>query len=186
MRPVSLPAGLMDENLEIFIHQDNLFVLYKGRPMPFEMLHEDIHDTFLQHMLANKKALESLKTDFGYTDVKAMLVQYVKCNFGNFDNIPDADVNGTIYPECWDCGKRGTCPAEGKVCGRIVGPHGILERAETEIFFLLIAGNSHKMIADMRGKHIQTIESQLKSIREKLGCHSSIEVMDFAMKRKLI
>lgn len=186
MRPVQLPAGLMDDKLEIFIHKGDLFVLYNGRPTAFELLREDIQDAFLQHMLANKPALESLKNDFGYTDVKAMLIQYVKCNFGNFDCIPDMDKDGTVFPECWDCGRRGECPGEGKICGRIKGPNGVLEKAETEVFFLLVAGRSHKEIADLRGKHIQTIEGQLRDIRGKLGCHSSIEVMNYAMKRKLI
>jgi DNA-binding CsgD family transcriptional regulator len=186
MRPVQLPAGLMDDKLEIFIHNAELFVLYNGRPIPFELLKEDIQDAFLQHMLANKPAMDSLKKDFGFTDAKSMLQQYVKCNFGNFDNIPDMDAEGTLYPECWDCGRRGECPGEGKVCGRIKGPNGVLERVETEVFFMLIAGKAHKEIAAARGTHIQTIETQLKSIREKLGCHSSIEVMNFAMQRKLI
>lgn len=186
MRPVQLPAGLMDDKLEIFIHNGDLFVLYNGRPTPFELLREDIQDSYLQHMLANKPAMQSLRKDFGLFDAREMLKQYVKCNFGNFDNIPDMDKDGTVFPECWDCGKRGECPGEGRVCGRIVGPHGILEKAETEIFFLLISGKSHKEIAAIRDKHIQTIETQLKSIREKLGCHSSIEVINYAVKRKLI
>ena len=108
------------------------------------------------------------------------------CNFGNFDGIPDMDEDGTVYPECWNCGNRGSCPGEGKVCSRIQGPNGLLTKRETEIFFLLIDGISHKMIADKFGTHIQTIETQLKDIREKLGCHSSIEVMDFAIRRKHI
>lgn len=161
-------------------------VLYNGRPIPFELLREDIQDAFLAHMLANKPAIECLKKDFQMTDAKEMLKQYVMCNFGNFDFIPDMDEDGTIFPECWDCGKRGSCPGEGKVCGRIVGPNGILTRRETEIFFLLIKGMPHKQIADHFNTHIQTIQTQLKDMREKLGCHSSIEVMDFAMKRKLI
>jgi DNA-binding CsgD family transcriptional regulator len=186
MRPIILPAGLVDKGLEIFIHKGNLHVLYNKRNIPFDLLSETIREEFLQNLMANKPALGSLKKDFALQDAEAMLVQYIKCNFGNFDNIPDQDENGTIYPECWDCGRRGECPGEGKVCGRIKGPAGILTRRETEIFFLLIDGKSHKMIADHFQTHIQTIETQLRDMREKLGCHSSIEVMNFAMKRRLI
>jgi DNA-binding CsgD family transcriptional regulator len=186
MRPVTLPAGLVDKKLEIFIHHNDLFVLYDERKTSFELLHADIQDCFLQHMLANKPAIVSLQKDFCLTDAKAMLIQYIKCNFGNFDNVPDMDEDGTIHSECWNCGRRGTCPGEGKVCGRIQGPNGLLTKRETEIFFLLVDGKSHKMIGDFFGTHIQTIETQLKYMREKLGCHSSIEVMDFAMKRRII
>jgi DNA-binding CsgD family transcriptional regulator len=186
MRPVHLPAGLEDNAVEIYLHKGELRIINNGKTSYFELLPEAVHEAFVLHLMANKIALASLKKDFGLSDAQEMLIQYIKCNFGNFDGIPDMDEDGTIYPECWDCGRRGSCPAEGKVCNRLQGPNGLLTKRETEIFFLLIDGKSHKMIADIFGTHIQTIETQLKDIREKLGCHSSIEVMNFAMKRKLI
>jgi DNA-binding CsgD family transcriptional regulator len=186
MRPVALPAGLEDKGVEIYLHKGNLRVISNGRILPFELLSEEIREAFVQSMLANKAALISLKNDFGLEDPEAMLIQYVKCNFGNFDGVADMDEDGMIAQECWNCGRRGECPGEGKVCSRLQGPKGLLTKRETEIFFLLIDGKSHKMIADHFGTHIQTIQTQLKDIREKLDCHSSIEVMGFAMKRKMI
>jgi DNA-binding CsgD family transcriptional regulator len=186
MRPITLPAGLEDNKLEIYLHKGELRVLYNGRTTAFELLHESIQETFLQNLMANKPALASLKKDFGLTEATPMLLQYIKCNFGNFDTKPDRDEDGTLYPECWDCGKRGTCPGEGKVCTRLKGPNGILTRRETEIFFLLVDGMPHKQIADHFGSHIQTIQTELKHMREKLDCHSSIEVMDYAIKRRMI
>lgn len=186
MRPVTIPAGLEDKGLEIYLHKGDLRVIYNGKLYAFDFLPEAIQDAFLQHMMANKTALASLQKDFNLTEVKDMLIQYIKCNFGNFDNVPDMDEDGTIHSECWNCGRRGTCSGEGKVCGRLQGPHGLLTKRETEIFFLLVDGKSHKMIGDFFGTHIQTIETQLKYMREKLGCHSSIEVMGYAMKRKLV
>lgn len=183
MRPVTIPAGLEDKALEIYLHKGELRVIYNSKLYAFEMLHETIQDAFLQHMMANKPAIASLQRDFNLIEAKDMLIQYIKCNFGNFDNLPDMDEDGTVHAECWNCGQRGTCKGEGKLCSRLQGPKGLLSRRETEIFFLLIDGKSHKMIADHFGTHIQTVETQLKDIREKLGCNSSIEVMNFAMKR---
>jgi DNA-binding CsgD family transcriptional regulator len=186
MRPVILPAGLEDKKLEIYIHKGDLRVLYNGKTTFFDLLPEEVREAFVLHMMGNKPAVESLKKDFGLTDAQQMLNQYIKCNFGNFDDIPDMDDDGTIYPECWDCGRRGECAGEGKVCGRIKGPNGILTRRETEIFFLLIDGKSHKMIADYFHSSEPTVQTQLKDMREKLGCHSSIEVMGFALKRRML
>lgn len=186
MRPVQLPAGLEDKGLEIYIHDGHLHVLYKGKQYHFELLPEEIRDKFVEHMMANKTAITSLKADFGLTEANEMLIQYIKCNFGNFDFIPDVDKDGTVYPECWNCGKRGECPGEGKVCGRIKGSEGILARRETEVYFLIIEGKSHKMIASHFDCSIPTIEEHLKRIRYKLGCHNSIEIMDFALRRKHI
>lgn len=185
MRPVTLPAGLEDKGVEVYLHKGHLRVITNGEIIPFQQLSEEIRDVFVQHMMANKPALASLQKDFGLDKAEDMLIQYIKCNFGNFDGVADMDEDGMIAQECWDCGRRGECPGEGKVCSRLKGPNGILTKRETEIFFLLIDGMPHKQIADHFNTHIQTIQTQLKCIREKLGCHSSIEVMDFAIRRKL-
>jgi DNA-binding CsgD family transcriptional regulator len=186
MRPVNLPAGLEDKGLEIYIHKGELRVIFNSKIYYFELLPEAIQEVFVLHLMENKVAIASLEKDFGLTDPKQMLMQYIKCNFGNFDGVADLSEDGIVVSECWDCGRRGSCPGEGKVCGRLLGPKGFLTKRETEIYFLLCAGNSHKMIADHFGTHIQTIETQLKGMREKLDCHSSIEVMGFMMKRRNI
>jgi hypothetical protein len=82
MRPVALPAGLEDKNLEIYIHKGALRVIYNGKIYPFELLPESIRDTFSQHMMANKQALRSLYHDMKITDPDRMLTQYIKCNSG--------------------------------------------------------------------------------------------------------
>jgi DNA-binding CsgD family transcriptional regulator len=115
-----------------------------------------------------------------------MLTQYIKCNFGNFDCIPDLDEEGTIYPECWNCGRRGNCPGEGKICGRIQGKNAMLTRQETQIFFLLIDGKLDKEIADHFHSSLSTIKTQLSDIREKLGVNNRIEIMNYALKSKIL
>jgi DNA-binding NarL/FixJ family response regulator len=186
MRPVNLPAGLEDKGMEIYIHRGELRVIYDSQIISFDHLPESIRDIFSQHMIANKAALKSLKTDFGLSDANDMLMQYIKCNFGNFDGQPDMNEDGVTISECWDCGQRGTCPGEGKVCSRIAGPNGMLTKRETEILFLLIEGKFDKEIAANFEVTLPTIETQLKYIREKLGCNNRIEVMNFAIRRKLI
>lgn len=186
MRPINLPAGLEDNGLEIYIHKGELRVIYNQRTTSFDLLPDNVKDIFTAHMFSNKSAVKSLKKDFSLEDANDMLLQYIKCNFGNFDMIPDADEDGSIYPECWDCGKRGTCPGEGKVCSRFKGPNGFLTKRETEILFLMIEGKLDKEIADHFGVTMPTIETQMKNIREALRCSNRIEVMNFAIRRKLI
>lgn len=185
MRPVTLPAGLEDKSLEIYIHKGELRVIHNGKIASFEWLSDSIKDIFIQHMMANKRALASLRNDFHLLDANAMLLQYIKCNFGNFDGQPDMDEDGVLVTECWDCGNRGNCAGEGKVCSRLQGPNGTLTKRETEIFFLLIEGKFDKEIASHFETSLATIETQMKYIREKLGCNNRIEVMNFALKHKL-
>lgn len=186
MRPVNLPAGLEDKGVEIYLHNGELRVIYGSRVISFSELPEEIRDVFVSHMMQNKPALVCLKNDFGLTDAEPMLEQYVKCNFGNFDGQPDMNEDGVTIAECWDCGMRGNCTGEGRICSRLAGKNGILTKRETEIFFLIIEGKLDKEIANHFGSSPATIETQLKDIRMKLGCNNKVEIMNFAMKRKLL
>lgn len=186
MRPVNLPAGLEDKGVEIYLYHGELRVIYASRIIPFAELPMEIRDVFVSHMMQNKAALICLKNDFALTDAEQMLEQYVKCNFGNFDGQPDMNEDGVTIAECWDCGLRGKCPGEGRVCSRLAGKYGILTRRETEIFFEIIEGKLDKEIANHFGVSQATIETQLKNIREKLDCNNKVEIMNFAMKRRLL
>ena len=186
MRPVNLPAGLEDKGVEIYIHKGELRCIYNQMIVPFELLPDSIREVFVTRLMQDKPALVSLQRDFGLSEARQMLVQYIKCNFGNFDGTADIDEDGLVVNECWDCGHRGECPGEGKVCSRLQGPNGLLTRRETEVFFLLISGLAHKQIADHLQSTEATVATQVKMLREKLGCHSSIEVMNFALKRKML
>lgn len=186
MRPVHIPAGLMDKSLEIFIHKNDLFVLYNGKQTRFEFLPEKIKDMFSQHMMANKKAIQCLHNDFRLKDPEQMLKQYVKCNFGNFDTQADMDEDGVMITEVWNCGMRGNCPGEGKICGLVQGPNGNLTKRELEIFLLVVDGKYDKEIADMLEISQSTLETHLARIRACLKCSNRIEIMKFAMDRRIV
>lgn len=186
MRPVNLPAGLEDKGVEVYLHKGELRVIFDSKVIPFSLLPGEIRDVFLSHMMQNKAALSCLKNDFKLTDAGEMLEQYVKCNFGNFDGQADMSEDGIIIAECWDCGLRGSCPGEGRICSRLTGDNGILTKRETEIFFLIIEGKLDKEIANHFGSSLATVETQLKDIRTKLGCNNKVEIMNFAMKRRLL
>jgi DNA-binding CsgD family transcriptional regulator len=186
MRPVILPAGLEDENVEIYLHKGELRAIYKGRVMPFKYLPAEFIDNLSAAMMADVRAMKSLIQDMLIVDPVAMLEQYVKCNFGNFDAEPDVTRDGLIIKECWDCGVRGECPGEGKVCKRLQGKEGMLTGAETSIFFLVIEGKLDKEISGIMEITIPTVETHLKHIREKLAVNNRIEIMGWAMKRKLL
>lgn len=185
MRPVILPPGLEDKSLEIYIHKRKLRILHNGHVISFEELPSEFRELLEQDLIRNRPAITSLLLDFKIEDPNMMLEQYVMCNFGNFDGEPDIDEDGVLITECWDCGLRGECPGEGKVCSRIKGPNGMLTKRETEIFFLVVEGKIDKEIANEFGSSIPTVLTQLKSIREKLGVNNRVEIMGFALKRKM-
>lgn len=186
MRRVNLPAGLEDRNIEIYINDGKLRAICCGTVLPFESLPHDFIEVLSAAMISDKKAVKSMIKDLGIVFPEKMLEKYIMCNFGNFDGVPDVTVDGVILRECWDCGHRGSCPAEGKVCSRIQGPNGLLTKRETEIFFMVVEGKQDKEIAARFDISINTVITLLKRIRECLGINNRVEMMSYAIKRKLI
>jgi DNA-binding CsgD family transcriptional regulator len=186
MRPVSIPAGLEDQNIEIYLHRGEIRAIYNGQVVAFNLLPQDFIDNLSSAMMSDAQAVKTLVSKMQITEPLAMLEQFVKCNFGNFDGEPDVTPDGMMIRECWDCGVRGTCPGEGKVCKRLQGKNGMLTAAETNIFFLVIEGMLDKEIASAIGCSVPTVETHLKHIREKLDVNNRIEIMGWAMQRKLL
>jgi len=186
MRPVPLPAGLEDQNIEIYIHNGEIRAIYESRVISFNELPDQALEILSARMLADRRAVKSMIEDMGITDLQLMLKQYVMCNFGNFDGQPDLSPgDGITISECWDCGQRGQCPGEGRVCGRLQCKNGMLTSAETVILFMVIEGKIDKEIALITGNTIPTIETHLKHIREKMGVNNRVEIMGWAMKRNI-
>jgi DNA-binding CsgD family transcriptional regulator len=179
MKTVNLPSGLEDKGLEIYIHNGALRVTYNGKATSFDKLPAPVRDAFASHLAANKSAQKSLREDFGITDPETMLEQYVKCNFGSFDFVPDRNESGAISPECWDCGCRGNCPGEGKVCRLPEGPGGMLAKKETQVYFMVKEGKYDKEIADIMTITMATLRTHLQRVHRKLACNNRIELMKF-------
>lgn len=186
MRRVPLPAGLEDRNIEIYISDGKLKAICCGTVLEFSQLPEEFIEGLSAVMIEDIKAVKSMIQDMKIVDPQKMLEQYIKCNFGNFDSQADMTHDGIIVKECWDCGKRGSCPSEGKVCSRIQGPNGMLSRQQTLIFFLVLEGKQDKEIADKFDISINTVITQPKRIRETLGINNRLEMMTYALRRKMI
>lgn len=186
MRPVPLPAGLEDQNIEIYIHNGELRAIHAGHVISFSALPHNFLEILTAQMLADHNAIKTMISDMGLTDSMEMLKQYVMCNFGNFDGQPDISAkDGIIIKECWDCGQRGICPGEGRLCKHLQCKNDILTRRETEIFFLIIDGKIDKEIASILGISVPTVETLMKRIREKMGVNNRVEIMGWAMKRNI-
>ncbi len=107
------------------------------------------------------------------------------CNYGGFDFVPDFH-NGKTNKEIWQCGKRGSCPAEGIVCLPMETKEGSLTRQELEIIKWIATGLPDKIIACKLNISCNTVTTHTANIRRKIGANNRIEVMLFAIKNNLI
>ncbi len=186
MKSPSIPAGLLNRNVELFVQDDELYAVYKGKTYPYLELPETIRNVFQVELIRDKKAQESLKNDMAITDSTEMELQFVKCRYGGFDNNPDLAANGETRPECWDCGVHGSCDAEGKVCHLPAGAHGTLTKREYQIAVLVGRGCYDYEISDQLDIAESTVREYLKRIRSKIGANNRQEITMFAHKNGLL
>lgn len=179
-----LPGGLRDANLEVYAFGNDLWALYNGSESLFFDLPEDVIAVFRDDMLSNEPAMDML-IDLGITDPNDQLRQYVWCNFGGFNLHPDYS-NGRLSPDYWDCGSRGDCPFEGKVC-RPFNIGGILvTQRELQFIRLVAIGLADKQIASRLRIAYNTATKHRQNIEHKLGAASKVDIARFALQNNIV
>lgn len=185
MKSAILPAGLEDDSLELYVYNKELKATFNGRKVLFIELPETIKEIFEVEMIADRVAFKSLQVDMQIFESNEMLIQYTKCNYGGHDYKADLN-NGETSREYWDCGRRGTCLSEGKVCKLPSGNFGTLTPREFQITVMVANGLPDKLIAADLDISVNTIRTHLENIRRKIGAYNRTDITKFAIKNKLI
>lgn len=164
-----LPGGLVDESAEFFIHQDDIKCLYQGKVHLYDEIPAHIMDAVEADMMAHPKALEAL-AKWDITDADAQIRQYIYCRFGGFDGNPDISSDGKAHHrEYFNCGKRGECPFEGKLCPSLKVANGELSKREIDVLRLIGLGRMDKEICEELGIALDTLRSHKDNIKLKTG-----------------
>lgn len=164
-----LPGGLVDDSAEFFIHQNDIKCLYQGKAHSYDEIPSHIMDAVEADMMQHPKALEAL-AKWGITNAEDQIKQYIFCRFGGFDSNPDISDNGDIHHrEYFDCGRRGNCAYEGKLCPSVKVAHGELSKREIEVLRLIGLGRLDKEICDDLGIALDTLRSHKDNIKLKTG-----------------
>jgi DNA-binding CsgD family transcriptional regulator len=184
--PISqqLPPGLENEDLELYAHGLELKALYNGEKIDFWKLPNGILDIFRKELFSKKNVVEAMVT-MDITDEDEMLYQYCFCNYGGWNRNPDLKVSGELNTEYWDCGNRGKCKVEGKLCIKLNKEEKNPTRQELEIIKLIALGLADKEIADKLNIHYTTVTTHRAHIEKKLGAASKVDVATFALKNNL-
>jgi len=180
----NLPAGLIDGNLELFAVGKKVKAIYKGEVISFGDLPEEIKEAFRTEIVKDKEALLSLSA-MGHTTDKDMLLQYVFCNYGGFDNEADFK-KGVGKKEYWDCGRRGKCNFEGKLCKNITINGKPLTPREIQVIKLIASGYLDKEISGLLFISISTVATHKDNIYKKTGTTTKVELAVLATKLNLI
>lgn len=182
---MKIPAGLSDPHMEIYVRENQLHFIKQGKD---HLLGEmDVNDlAVLRDALDNDpKALNALE-EMGIKDPTEQLTRYLKCNFGDFDSRADLTEDGVIIKEYWDCGHRGQCQLEGKLCSLPMGEFGKLTPRELEIIKLIGADLADKQIAQFLGISWNTVCAHRMHIEHKINRHSKVGIVLWAKDKGII
>ncbi len=176
-----LMSGLVDKCVEFFYHKNEVYCLHDGVRYTFEETPKWIIEKIEEDMLQYPDAMKALAS-WENLDESEWVRQYIICRFGGIDDEPDIDLEGNVHhAEYFDCGLRGQCRYEGKLCTALKVENGYLGKAEIEV--LRYISLPDKLIADKLNKSIDTIITQQQTIRAKTGMRSKVELAIFAQKK---
>lgn len=180
-----LPPGLEDQSVEFYVFDNDIKCLHQGIRYSWGQFPSWIISKIEEDMLAHPEAIKAL-VNWDISDKDEMLRQYIICRFGGFDGTADITTEGKIdYVEYFDCGRRGNCAQEGKLCSAIKVGEEYLTRQEINVLKKVVAGKPNKIIAAELFISEETVSSHNQNIQRKLQVTSKIEMATWAVKRNI-
>ena len=137
--------------------------------------------SFLDSDLIAQVSLDQL----GIIDDKERLHKFSICRFGGFDDKADI-TNSNHTNEYYDCGFRGKCPVEGKLCRHVSTANGYLTPREIDVIKLIASDLADKQIADKLNISINTANQHRVNIQKKIGCSSKVGICRFAIEKRIL
>lgn len=176
-----LPAGILpnDSSIEFFADPSNfgkVFWISEGQTHKFKELPMHIMDDLRDELLSDTRALKGMRLMGTYTEDEA-LEQYNYCNRGKLNSTPDIAVSGKKSKEYVECGRRGTCPGENKVCSALMINESKITHRELECLKLIGIGLTYKSITIEMGFRRETaVNSLIDRLRDKMQCTNNVEI----------
>lgn len=177
------------KNIEFSITGDGSTIMIQEGKKP-RVFNENDHDV-IKHFIGviesiYPQAYDALKEEYGeFQNFKYRAVnRFIKCNWGNDDEIKDIDADGCFNFEHVRCPLRGgDCIWEDTICH----PKAMnsLTRREIEVARLIAAGKSYKEIAQQLFISVRTVESHRDNIYNKLGFNKQSQLTDFILKHNI-
>lgn len=171
---------------EIIVKQKDgeIFILTQSRRdfiVPMKIL---LQSDYLQAYTACEELNASSKMNHLYHDFLNVR-QFIKCNFGPYDNILDIDASGTLNFEFISCPLRGTCKYNGIVCN----PKFTTKLTDSDMTIIRMIVMQH-MTADQIALHlcrsVNTINNRRKIILKKTACKTIAELVAYCYEHNLI
>lgn len=174
-------AGLIDEGAEFLKHEGKLYCVHGGKVHEWPNFPEKVILIIENDMLKYPEALKAL-SEWENLLPEDHIYRYIVCRFGGIDDEPDIDPKGKIHhTEYFECGLRGKCKYEGKLCCTIKAEYGNLTKSELEV--LKRASLSYKEISEQLFISTETVSSHMQNLRLKTGLKNSTQLAIYAIQK---
>lgn len=112
-----------------------------------------------------------------------LVSRFIRCNFGNIDNIADIDDNGRFQFECVPCPLRGECRYEKIICRPEFDSR--ISSAEMRVLKLWYEGKSKSEIAENLYLSLHTVNNHIRNAFVRLGIKGKAEFFKYAKHHNL-
>lgn len=109
--------------------------------------------------------------------------RFIRCNFKEYDDVPDVDTRGHFRFECVSCPLRGECVDEGIVCKPKFNSN--LSARELEVMRYVYESISTEEIAEILSISAFTVKKHIRNSLERLSLHSRQDFVSYAAKHRL-
>lgn len=178
---MNIPPALTTKSVEILVHDGELFAISEGRTYKWTEIPKRIRESLRIDLHKNPQALELLRH---YPSDERLRI-YTKCKFGGFEATPDIDEEGNVNGEHWNC-QCSDCPLRKIFRATLEVANGYLTEREIEIAKLIASGYFGKEITARLHICESTLNSHKRSIFQKVGVASSVELTKWAYQINLI
>jgi len=177
-------AGLIDEGAEFFKHDSKLYCINSGQVYEWPKFPDKVISLIEIDMLKYPDALKAL-SEWENLLPEDHVYRYIMCRFGGVDDEADIDSNGRIFhTEYFECGFRGKCKYEGKLCCTIKAEYGNLTKSELEV--LKRSSLSYKEIGEQLFISTETVSTHMQNLRLKTGLKNTTQLAIYALQKGVI
>lgn len=185
MTNIQIPAGLIDQNIELFKTADAVLGIHNGTVKPLFEMPLAFLDILKKEMRSHYSIVETLKLA-GYKTEKSQLEKFAECRFGGFDLNADFKDGVLAESEYHECGFRGNCDMEGIVCNFFKVNGQIITPFEMQMIKHLATDDKLTLIAQNLKVSINTFETKKQRLFEKLGVMSRPRLVAYAFELQIL
>ncbi|QBQ41185.1 response regulator transcription factor [Sphingobacterium psychroaquaticum] len=177
-------AGLIDDGAEFFKNEGKLYCVHARQTHEWPNFPDKVVSLIEADMLKHPEALRAL-SEWENLLPEDHMYRYIVCRFGGIDDEPDINLEGKIaHKEYFECGLRGKCRFEGKLCCSIKAEYGMLTKMELEV--LKCSSLGYKEIGERLFISVETVSTHMQNLRLKTGLKNSTQLAIYAMQKGVI